>query len=274
MVWNILIWEYILFVFYYLMPLLQLRVLPGYRDQSLINEFIWKVIFFHIFFILILYCYFKTMLTTPGTIPEEGFATDSLIDKSIHSDTLIEKKQSGGLRNCKWCMKYKPDRTHHCRVCKSCVLMMDHHCPWVFNCVGFYNHKPFMLLLLYTVILVNWVAFVTATPINTVTESHSGEPIFILIILMIASSTIAVVVSLFFLFHCYLTFKQMTTIEFCEQSRSGRLQNYSEGWYKNMCHTFGPNPMLWFVPINNVSGDGMSFRQQPQEVSILSSTRL
>ena len=29
---------------------------------------------------------------------------------------------------------------------------MDHHCPWINNCIGFYNRKPFMLMLIYLVI--------------------------------------------------------------------------------------------------------------------------
>lgn len=33
------------------------------------------------------------------------------------------------LRKCGKCKGPKPLRTHHCKVCRSCVLMMDHHCP-------------------------------------------------------------------------------------------------------------------------------------------------
>merc|ERR1719329_322861 len=62
---------------------------------------------------------------------------------------LQEKKRSGQRRHCKWCLKFKPDRCHHCRVCRMCILKMDHHCPWIYNCVGFNNFKYFFLLVLY-----------------------------------------------------------------------------------------------------------------------------
>lgn len=43
----------------------------------------------------------------------------------------------------------KPERTHHCSVCKQCNLKMDHHCPFVQNCVGLHNHRFFVQMLIY-----------------------------------------------------------------------------------------------------------------------------
>lgn len=61
---------------------------------------------------------------------------------------------------CEKCDCYRPPRSHHCSACERCVLKMDHHCPWVGNCVGFHNHKMFVLFGLYCTIG-NMFIFVT-----------------------------------------------------------------------------------------------------------------
>lgn len=52
-----------------------------------------------------------------------------------------------------WCVKCdapKPERSHHCSQCRTCVLKMDHHCPWIGNCVGFWNHGHFVRFIIFT----------------------------------------------------------------------------------------------------------------------------
>ncbi|KDN52919.1 hypothetical protein K437DRAFT_219769 [Tilletiaria anomala UBC 951] len=43
----------------------------------------------------------------------------------------------------------KPERTHHCSICKACVLKYDHHCPWLNQCVGLGNERYFVLFVVW-----------------------------------------------------------------------------------------------------------------------------
>mmetsp|Transcript_77795 Transcript_77795/g.128544 ORF Transcript_77795/g.128544 Transcript_77795/m.128544 type:complete len:263 (-) Transcript_77795:163-951(-) len=106
--------------------------------------------------VMLVICYVRCILTHPGGIPEDpkweylARYRGSEGDVSSAPVSLQETKKSGERRHCKWCGKFKPDRCHHCRVCRTCILKMDHHCPWIYNCVGFYNYKFFILLLFYS----------------------------------------------------------------------------------------------------------------------------
>lgn len=60
------------------------------------------------------------------------------------------KRSNGAPRWCSKCESPKPDRCHHCRFCRRCIVRMDHHCPWLMDtCIGQRNYKAFVLLLLY-----------------------------------------------------------------------------------------------------------------------------
>jgi len=96
--------------------------------------------FYHIISLFLIWSLLTTMFTDPGQVPAFwGF----------HFGDHESKRK----RYCLMCNVFKPERCHHCSTCGRCVLNMDHHCPWVNNCIGFWNRKPFILLLVYVLLI-------------------------------------------------------------------------------------------------------------------------
>jgi len=86
---------------------------------------------------------------TSITLEMEQPKNSETIEKPNNSYQKILKSL---VKSCKHCNSLKPPKTHHCSICNRCVARMDHHCPWINNCVGYYNQRPFILFLLYTII--------------------------------------------------------------------------------------------------------------------------
>ena len=89
------------------------------------------------------WCYYKALLAEPGKGPsgwrpaqllhasEEEVAAKVDAYRKMASQEKSKKKyvelEEPEFRYCTHCEAFKPERTHHCRECKRCVLMMDHH---------------------------------------------------------------------------------------------------------------------------------------------------
>ncbi|KAM5293336.1 palmitoyltransferase ZDHHC3 isoform 1-T1 [Ctenodactylus gundi] len=107
---------------------------------SIINGIVFNLLSF-----LALASHCRAMLTDPGAVPK-GNATKEFIES-------LQLKPGQVVYKCPKCCSIKPDRAHHCSVCKRCIRKMDHHCPWVNNCVGENNQKYFVLFTMYVALI-------------------------------------------------------------------------------------------------------------------------
>lgn len=115
--------------------------------------------------------WFELFIVLPDTYPDFGFwniyhsvvATFFLfqivtnfvyvvlVDTSIHSVMLPSELKEGWMF-CSQCEAVVPPRSYHCHICNTCILKRDHHCRFSACCIGHYNHRYFMLFLLYLTI--------------------------------------------------------------------------------------------------------------------------
>uniref|UniRef100_A0A8C5M6E6 Palmitoyltransferase n=1 Tax=Leptobrachium leishanense TaxID=445787 RepID=A0A8C5M6E6_9ANUR len=124
-------------VFYAEFVVIFVMLLPA-KDliYSTINGILFNMLAF-----MALASHFRAMITDPGAVPK-GNATKEFIES-------LQLKPGQVVYKCPKCCSIKPDRAHHCSVCKRCIRKMDHHCPWVNNCVGENNQKFFVLFTMY-----------------------------------------------------------------------------------------------------------------------------
>lgn len=250
---------YVEYVYLHCLRLLQLDLPADARKVDEVNRACAEIAVFHTVTSLLLYCLGRCILTHPGGIPASGNwdmrpdEADARDQSAPMSQVLVEKKRTGEVRHCKWCLKYKPDRCHHCRICNICVLRMDHHCQWVYNCIGLRNYKYFFLLLVYSVIDLD---IITLMMFDSVWWSTRLDVSISLMLAMASGYTFAVfltvITTAFLGFHIWLMLKAMTTVEFCEKSlKQGNYDTsiYSKGLWGNICEVLGPHPALWLLPV-------------------------
>ncbi|KAH1191470.1 putative protein S-acyltransferase 15 [Glycine max] len=112
-VFLLMLFVYYSSIFVFLQDWLGLQSSPG-----TLNAFL-----FSLFASLSLFSFFSCVLTDPGHVPS-SYAPDVEFSK----DNAEQKK-------CDKCFAYKPPRTHHCRVCRRCILKMV---GFLFD-ISFYN---------------------------------------------------------------------------------------------------------------------------------------
>ncbi|XP_053840303.1 palmitoyltransferase ZDHHC3 isoform X1 [Vidua macroura] len=234
-------------VFYADFVVLLVMLVPS-RDYvySVINGTLFNTLAF-----LALASHFRAMLTDPGAVPK-GNATKEFIES-------LQLKPGQVVYKCPKCCSIKPDRAHHCSVCKRCIRKMDHHCPWVNNCVGENNQKYFVLFTMYialislhALIMVGFHFLYCFEEDWTKCSSFSPPTTVILLILLCFEAL------LFLIFTSVMFGTQVHSI--CtDETGIERLKNQKPTWEKisgweGMKLAFGGAFSLgWFNPFSNLN---------------------
>merc|ERR1712216_620783 len=256
------------------------------------------LIIHHIVVFFLLWSFAMSIIVDPGRVPEwyarlemerqgmhvpgKFLAIDDEEYKQFANDAQggsIEKKLDGSGRWCRKCIKVKPDRCHHCRVCQRCVLKMDHHCPWINNCVGYYNYKFFYLFISYALLILCWVSATSFLNFLRSVASPDvldfGSPSFMIVFCWLYCTLFGVALGGFVTFHTYLLLQNFTTIELVEKKGSpARGKSYVHPWDRkarqNIEESLGTNPMLWMIPTRiGMRGNGVRFIPSDEYRSIM-----
>ncbi|KAL1443677.1 hypothetical protein MTO96_045887 [Rhipicephalus appendiculatus] len=235
---------------------------------------------FHLLLFMCVWSYAKTTATAISDVPPAYLlsvgeqqalanchnrrARRGLLEMLASERGIITVGPDGCARYCESCHLLKPDRCHHCSVCRRCIKKMDHHCPWFNNCVGFNTYKFFLLTLFYAVALcvysvatlgaylIAWLSDTSLLP--SMFAFHAG-------FIFLVGSALAIGLGSFLVMHLSMVSRNETTLEklrsevFLEPGDSFDLGNR----YENFVQVFGPRWSLWMVPVFTSVGDGVRF---------------
>ncbi|XP_044460500.1 probable protein S-acyltransferase 16 isoform X2 [Mangifera indica] len=179
--------------------------------------------------------YSVAIFRDPGWVP-----ANYMPDIEDDQNTIHEIKRKGGdLRYCQKCSHYKPPRSHHCRVCKRCVLLM--------------------VLL---------VGSLSTDPLKDEPQrGGSYRTAYVISGLLLVPLSVALSVLLGW--HIYLILQNKTTIEYHEGVRALWLAEkgghvykhpYDLGVYENLTTVLGPSIFSWVCPTSRHIGSGLQFR--------------
>ncbi|CAO3626667.1 unnamed protein product [Mucor hiemalis] len=260
------------FVSYGYIDRISLKLLREKKEKA---QALAYLVLFSIFLLFFLISYARIVSRRPGN-PKSS--AGDMEESDLTKDSSVPNSILGSVKWCKTCQIWKPNRTHHCRVCDSCVLKMDHHCPWVNGCVGLLNYRYYIQFLFYVTLLGTWVfsttlaAFIQFNSLST----FDGVALATLII----SAIVTFVIGSFTLSHIWLVLLNRTTIEnsqfqsWNKERKAGTLDGrliecftgsgknaFNQGFRKNWCEVMGNNKLLWFAPLSlpQTEPDGIHF---------------
>lgn len=215
---------------------------------------VYLALLFNFTWLMAMWSYIQTAFTDPGTpkCPEwqdwsrvrEGLA------KSVDQDGKKMGWAPGKPSWCAICRRERPERAHHCSSCGCCILRMDHHCPWIGSCVGWRNHKYFLLLNWWTSLsCLCFLLSMTGPRLLEALEIAPGSFSTGSLLLMVAVLMIVIFLLLTGILFCislHLAMRNITTIE---DFFSGENPYMFDSSIKNLTQLLGPPGVRWLVPV-------------------------
>lgn len=175
---------------------------------------------------------------------------------------------------CVVCECLRPPRSWHCNTCDICILKRDHHCTFFTCCVGYYNHRYFMLFTLYMFIAMVYSLYYNIKFISMIFTFNyflvvkfvfplvsfmfdRDEGVYILLI--VVNVVVACFSGFLFLYHLNNILRGRVVYE------SNTYTNdfiYNMGWKLNLVEVFGNRWYLtWISPFINskLPGNGIEW---------------
>ena len=84
-------------------------------------------------------CYFLSACLNPGKLVTQ-FDFIEIISQALDTNLALDSF-------CSYCEVIVSETSFHCFTCGKCVELFDHHCPFINNCLGYRNHKYFLVFL-------------------------------------------------------------------------------------------------------------------------------
>mmetsp|Transcript_16371 Transcript_16371/g.46815 ORF Transcript_16371/g.46815 Transcript_16371/m.46815 type:complete len:288 (-) Transcript_16371:30-893(-) len=209
---------------------------------------------FNATWLLAVWSYLRSAFSDPGRVPD-GWAAE--VEEGYVEAEAVRAWRPFAATRCQRCQRDRPERAHHCRHCGACILRMDHHCPFIGNCVGFNNHKFFVLLCFYgssacigfTAVAMPYFFKLFGRRPDSLDDAPLVDPNDPGVLLLSASSAFAASLGLsllgLFLSHVTLIARNKTTIE---ANYSGT-SPYDLGARRNAEQLFGAWGPSWLLPV-------------------------
>ncbi|KAJ6234089.1 palmitoyltransferase zdhhc16 [Anaeramoeba flamelloides] len=267
-------------------------ILPSKFHQ---NPFllVFEVAFFIWILTAIIITFTKSAFVRGGAVPYdllENEEKNEISKEKVNTDpitTIINQDnlELPSLSNYTWCShcnKVKPPRCHHDSITHQCVLRMDHFCPWLNNTIGYFNHKFFILFLIYLFLGCSYLAIITLKPflidLNIVSEDNDVDGTLVIVFIISISSLAGV--GFLSVWQLYLLFTNQTTIEFyinhtlksIAKQRGIKFRNiFNIGKKENFKQFFDLHDKYWFAflwSFGKKEGDGLHFPTIDTEIDL------